>query len=95
MLLTRRQSDKLLPPHFNFALFSTLYGVYTEFWTHPPEGVGVDVREAVSLAESGQPCRYAVRVHGSAGILGENKTFVLVVFPQGEPFRILPCSLLP
>ena len=35
MLFTRRQSDKLLPPHFNFALFSTLYGVYTEFWTHP------------------------------------------------------------
>ena len=60
-----------------------------------PEGVGVDVREAVSLAESGQPCRYAVRVHGSAGILGENKTFVLVVFPQAEPFRILPCSVLP
>ena len=44
------------------------------------------VWEAVALAEPGEPCGHAVRVHGAAGVLGKHKTLILVVLPlQQDP----------
>ena len=38
-----------------------------------PEGVGVDVRKVVAFGKFGQPIGHAVRVHGFAVFLSENK----------------------
>lgn len=59
-----------------------------------PERVRVDVREAVALAESVQPCDDAVRVHGLPIVLRKYKALVLVVFAQAKPFLIaLLCTV--
>ena len=73
----------------------TVHAVEVEHTSHcVPEGVSVDVWEAVALAEPGEPCGHAVRVHGAAGVLGKHKTLILVVFSQAQALPILPRSVL-
>ena len=59
------------------------------------EGVGVDVGQAVALAELAEPVGDAVGVHGAAVLLGEQEALVLVVgFEDGLLF-LLPLAVLP
>ena len=53
------------------------------------EGVGIDVRQAVALAEFCKPIRYAVRMHGAAGVLGKDIALVLVVLTKAQALCIL------
>ena len=54
------------------------------------ECVGVDVRQTVPLAELAHPVRYAVRVHGAAGVLGKDIALALVVLTKAQALCILP-----
>ena len=49
-----------------------------------PEGVGVDVRKVVAFGKFGQPIRHAVRVHGFAVFLSENKIPVVPTITHSE-----------
>ena len=74
----------------------TVHAVEVEHGCHcVPECVGVDVGQAVALAELFEIVGHAVRVHGVPIVLGEEKAPVLVVFPQSQPFRCLPCAIPP
>ena len=55
-----------------------------------PECVGIDVGEAVTLAELGKPTCYAIRVQGLSIIPSKQKALILVVFAQPQPFFALP-----
>ena len=58
-----------------------------------PERVGVDMRQAVALAEFSHPICHAVRVHGLAVVLRKDKITVFIVFADPQPFGILPCAI--
>lgn len=60
-----------------------------------PECVGVDVRQAVALAEFGKPACYAVRVHRLSIFLRKQEALIVIVFTQPQPFRVLPRPVLP
>ena len=59
-----------------------------------PESMGIDVREAVTLAELFEIVGHAVRVYGLAVVLGKYKVLILVILPQPQPLPCLPCSIL-
>ena len=54
--------------------------------------MGIDMRQAVALAEFAHPVCHAVRVHGAAVLLRENKALILVEFAQTQPLGVLPCG---
>ena len=58
-----------------------------------PERMGIDMRQAVALAEFAHPVCHAVRVHGAAVLLRENKALILVEFAQTQPLGVLPCAI--
>lgn len=60
-----------------------------------PKCVMVDVRQAVALAEFGKPACYAVRVHRLPIFLRKQESLIVIVFTQPQPFRVLPCPVLP
>ena len=60
-----------------------------------PECVRVDVRQAVTLAEFGKPACYAVRVHRFSVFLRKQESLIVIILPQPQPFRVLPCPVLP
>ena len=60
-----------------------------------PKCVMVDVRQAVALAEFGKPACYAVRVHRLSIFLRKQESLIVIILPQPQPFRVLPCPVLP
>lgn len=60
-----------------------------------PEGVRIDVGQIVTLAEFVHPAGHAIRMDGISIVLRKYKALIPVVFTQTEPFRVLPCSVLP
>ena len=58
-----------------------------------PERVRIDMRQAVALAEFAHPVCHAVRVHGAAVLLREDKALILVEFTQPQPLGVLPCAI--
>ena len=60
-----------------------------------PKCVRVDVRQAVALTEFGKPACYAVRVHRLSIFLRKQESLIVIVFTQPQPFRVLPCPVLP
>lgn len=55
--------------------------------------MGIDMRQAVALAEFAHPVCRAVRVHGAAVLLREDKALILVEFAQPQPLGVLPCAI--
>lgn len=51
------------------------------------------MRQAVALAEFAHPVCHAVRVHGAAVLLREDKALILVEFTQPQPLGVLPCAI--
>ena len=53
------------------------------------------MRQAVALAEFGKPACYAVRVHRFSVFLRKQESLIVIILPQPQPFRVLPCPVLP
>lgn len=53
------------------------------------------MRQAVTLAEFGKPACYAVRVHRFSVFLRKQESLIVIILPQPQPFRVLPCPVLP
>lgn len=59
-----------------------------------PEGMGIDMGQAVPIREAGKPGGDAARVYGGAVVLAEHKALILEVLAKPQPLLILPQLVL-